>query len=271
MRRSALLLALAILAAGGCSRLTFIKSDPDKREAGERVAPSYEVRDSPEIRARHAARNHLMLAQGELARGNLDKAEEEARKAARAAPDSGDVHALLALVAERRGRAAEAGELHRKAVALSPADGGTLNNYGAWLCANGRAAESLEWFQRALASPGYGSPASALANSGACAEKAGQLDRAERELRAAIALDAVNPTALSALARLSFRRGQYMDARAFSQRFLATGTTDPAALLLASQIEHKLGDTAAAARYVRRLREEFPGTVPGNPGETTQR
>jgi type IV pilus assembly protein PilF len=271
MRRSAILLALAILAAGGCSRLTFIKSDPDKREAGERVAPSYEVRDSPEVKARHAARTHLLLAQRELARGNLDRADDEARKAARTAPGSGDAYALLALVAERRGRTAEAGGLHRQAAALSPRDGGILNNYGAWLCANGQAAESLDWFRRALAAPGYRTPVSALANSGACAEKAGQLERAERELRDAIALDPVNATALSALARLAFRRGQYMDARAFSQRFLAAGAADPAALLLASQIEQKLGDTAAAARYVRRLREEFPGTVPGNPGETTQR
>ena len=229
------------------------------------------MRDSPEIKARHAARTHLMLAQGELARGNLEKAEDEARKAARVAPDSADALALLAILAERRGRTAQAWELHHQAAALAPHDGAILNNLGAWLCANGRAAESLQWFQRALAAPGYGTPASALANSGACAEKAGQLDRAERELRAAIALEATNPTALSALARLSYRRGQYMDARAFSQRFLATGAVDPTALLLASQIEQKLGDSAAAARYVQRLREEFPGVVPGNPGETTQR
>ena len=46
---------------------------------------------------------------------------------------------------------------------------------------------------------------------------------------------------------------------------------DARALQLASQIEHKLGDTAAAARYVRRLGEEFPGAVPGTPGGSTQR
>ena len=86
-----------------------------------------------------------------------------------------------------------------------------------------------------------------------------------------IRLGAYAAVALGAMARVAFRTGQYMDARAFSQRALAAGGVDPAALLLASQIEQKLGDTAASARYVRRLRDEFPDAVPGVPGDTTQR
>lgn len=271
MRRSALLLLALVVAASGCSRLTFIRPDPDKREAEGRPSPSYEVHDSPEVTRRHSARNHLLLAQRELGRGNLDAAESEARQARDAAPESGDAHSMLALIAERRGRAADAGELHRRAAELSPRDGGALNNYGVWLCSNGHPAESLGWFERALAAPGYRTPVAARANAGACAEKAGQLERAERDLRMAIAADPDNAVALGAMARVAFRTGQYMDARAFSQRGLAAGAVDSAALLLASQIEQKLGDSAASARYVRRLRDEFPDAVPGTPGDTTQR
>jgi len=272
MRRSALPLLLAlVMAASGCSRLTFIRPDPDKREAEGRSTPSYEVHDSPEVKRRHAARTHLLMAQRELGRGNLDAADAAARKARDAAPESGDAYSMLALLAEHRGHMAEAGDLHRRAAALSPRDGGALNNYGAWLCTNGHAAESIVWFERALATPGYRTPAAAQANAGACAEKAGQLERAERDLRLAIAADPGNAVALGAMARVAFRTGQYMDARAFSQRALAAGGVDPAALLLASQIEQKLGDSAASARYVRRLRDEFPDAVPGAPGDTTQR
>lgn len=271
MRRSALLLLALVVAASGCSRLTFIRPDPDKRESEGRTAPSYEVHDSPEVTRRHAARTHLLLAQRELGRGNLDGAEAEARQARDAAPESGDAYSMLALLAERRGRTTEAGELHRRAAELAPRDGGTLNNYGAWLCGNGHPAESLVWFDRALAAPGYRTPAAARANAGACAEKAGQLERAERDLRMAIDASPDNAVALGAMARVAFRTGQYMDARAFSQRALAAGAVGPAALLLASQIEQKLGDTAASARYVRRLRDEFPDAVPGAPGDTTQR
>jgi type IV pilus assembly protein PilF len=264
-------LLVATLAAAGCSRLTFIKSNPDKRDYDGGHAPSYEVRDSPEVQRRHEARNMLMLAQREFTRGNFDAAEQQARKAAKASPESGDAWSLLALLAERRGRTAEAGDLHRRAAELAPKDGGTLNNYGTWLCGNGHAAESLVWFDRALAAPGYRTPALALANAGACAEKAGQVERAERDLRKAISLDPDNGVALGAMARVAFRTGRFMDARAFSQRHLATGRFDAASLQLASQIEQKLGDTAASARYVRRLRDEFPGAVPGNPGDATQR
>lgn len=271
MPRSALLLLALVVAASGCSRLTFIRPDPDKRESEGRTAPTYEVHDSPDVKRRQAARTHLLMAQRELGRGNLDAAEAEARQARDAAPESGDAYSMLALLAERRGRMAEAGELHRRAAELSPRDGGALNNYGAWLCTNGHAAESLVWFERALATPGYRTPAAARANAGACAEKAGQLERAERDLRMAIADDPDDAVALGAMARVAFRTGQYMDARAFSQRALAAGAVDPAALLLASQIEQKLGDSAASARYVRRLRDEFPDAVPGAPGDTTQR
>ena len=263
------LLAVATL-AGGCSRLTFIKPNADKRDY-VRTAPEIDLSETREANARQAARNHTMLAQRQLSRGDLDAAESEARQALKLQGDSADAYTLLAVIATNRGRAAQAGDHYRRAAELAPADGGALNNYGAWLCANGRAAESLAWFDRALAAPGYRTPASALANAGACAERGGQPGRAERDLRAAIRLDPENAVALAALAQLQYRKGGYLDARAFSQRRLAAAPADAHALLLASQIEEKLGDTAAADRYVRRLREEFPDVVPGNPGENTQR
>ena len=54
--------------------------------------------------------------------------------------------------------------------------------------------------------------------------------------------------------------GDYLLALAFSQRRLAAAPATRPVLLLASQIEQKLGDSAAAARYVQRISAEFPGT-----------
>ena len=70
MRRSALLLLALVVAASGCSRLTFIRPDPDKRESEGRTAPTYEVHDSPEVKQRQSARTHLLLL-GALAAKNL--------------------------------------------------------------------------------------------------------------------------------------------------------------------------------------------------------
>src|SRR3546814_13686515 len=80
-----------------------------------------------------------------------------------------------------------AGGYYARAAELAPEQGTALNNYGAWLCGNGRAAESLAWFDRALADPIYRQRASALANSGSFALKAGQTAHGEPHLRWAAA------------------------------------------------------------------------------------
>ncbi len=133
-----------------------------------------------------------------------------------------------------------------------------LNNYGAWLCQQGQAAESLVWFDRAQRAPGNPAVAEAQSNAGSCALDAGQFERAERDLRAALSALPGNPVALEAMAQLSFRQGRYMEARAFAERRIAAAPATRSVLQLASQIEARLGDRAASDRYLQRIRQEFP-------------
>lgn len=256
-------LALAVvLASTACSRLTFVKpklarSDMDRKAPELRMTPdSY---DSP------AAKSRLLIQQGQaaLSQGDLEAAAKAADQAVRIAPEEASAHALAALVAERKGDSAAAGKHYRRAVDLEPRQGAMANNYGTWLCSNGRAQESLEWFDRALADPGYRTPAIAMANSGACAADAGQDARSERYLMGALELDPENLVALGAMAERAFRDGDAFRARAFSQRRLAAAPADRRSLVLASQIEDKLGDKDAADGYVQRLGAEFPA-VPGS-------
>lgn len=263
-----LLLALLLLAVAGCSRLTFVKP---KMERGKytRVAPEYNVREDKRDRDRVAALDAQALAEQALRQGQLDEAERQARAAVAADGSSADAHTVLGVVLQQRGDAPQAGAEYQKAVALAPTRGAVLNNYAVWLCDNGRAVESLPLFDRALADPAYPTPAAALANAGACALAAGQGARADQQLRQALALDPDNPVALAALADTQYRAGHYLEARAFSERRLAAAPATPEVLQLASQIEQKLGDTAAAARYVQRMRAEFPEKrrVPGDAGQ----
>jgi type IV pilus assembly protein PilF len=97
-----------------------------------------------------------------------------------------------------------------------------------------------------------------MANAGSCALTAGQTARADRDLRNALALDPASPVALAGMAEDEYRAGHYFEARAFSERRLAAAPATRQVLQLASQIEQKLGDMAAAARYVQRMRAEFP-------------
>jgi len=242
---------LGSLVVAGCSRLTFIRP---KLERGEytRETPEYALRADPQDKKRIAAMDQVAMAEQHLRGGQLDQAETEA------SAGLAGLAALLGDHGQQRGKAGEAGGHYAKAMELAPARGAVLNNYGAWLCGNGRAAESLVLFDQALADPGYRTPGAALANAGSCALTAGQSARADRDLRRALQYDPANPTALAALAELEYGAGDYMQARAFSERRLAAAPATLQVLQLASQIEQKLGDTAAAARYVQRIRTEFP-------------
>lgn len=267
----ALLLVATVVLAAGCSRLTFIKPSA-ARGGSEQVAPEYDFSDADrKAPAAGQVRAHLLRGEQALHAGRAEEAGEEARKALRIDDRSELAHTLLALSLDRQDRKAEAGRHYARAAELAPTSGAALNNYGSWLCLNGRAPESLDWFDRALADRSYASPAYALANAGACAVEGGQPGRAERDLRAALRLDPRNAVALEALARHLHGLGNHFEARAFSQRRLDAAPATPAALLLASQIEDKLGDKAAAARYVQRLRTEFPQAQAALPGDSSSR
>ena len=270
MRLRDALVLVVILASttAGCSRLTFIKPS-SKIIPVPQAKAEYHVSDSAATKQRLATQDRLRLATQRLSSGDLVTAEREAKALLKSNPDSADAHTLLAVIRDRQGSTAQAGEYYKRAAELTPADGGTLNNYGAWLCANGFPAEALVWFDRALAAPGYATPGSALANAGGCALKAGQYERAGRDLRRALALYPDNPYALASMADNEYRQGHYFEARAFTERRLAAAPADPAVLQLASDIESKLGDKAAASRYIQRLRAEFP-SVTANSGETTR-
>jgi len=239
------------LAVGGC------KSHP-KAKLGPSQAPVYSVADPESVRREVRWRDLLTLATRDMQVGNLDAAERKVREALKLAPEAPDALVLQAGIDDRRGRTRQAGENFRKAAELAPQRGDVLNNYGAWLCQQGQPAESLVWFDRALQAPGYATPGEAQANAGSCALDAGQLERAERDLRAALVAAPANPVALESMAQLSFRQGRYMEARAFAERRIAAAPATRSVLQLASQIEARLGDRAASDRYLQRIRQEFP-------------
>jgi type IV pilus assembly protein PilF len=269
--RNAMVLAVMLaLVTAGCSRLTFIRpSSKSKSIPFPEAQVEHRVSDSAATKRRLATQDRLRLATQRLGSGDLVSAEREAKMLLKDDPGSADAYTVLAVIRSQQGNTAQAGDYYKRAAELAPARGGALNNYGAWLCTNGFPAEALVWFDRALAAPGYATPAAALANAGGCALKVGQYERAGRDLRQALSLDPDNPFALASMADNEYRQGRFFEARAFTERRLAAAPADPGVLQLAADIETKLGDKAAASRYVQRLRAEFP-SVTANPGETTR-
>ena len=260
-----IVLLLAAVAVAGCGKPAYVRTSVEGQKGFTRTAHEVHVSDKNRGMSAKAQRD-VLIAQDALAKNDLEAAQKALGEVLAQDPDSIDGHSLMGTVLARKGDHAGSGQHFRKAAELAPGNAYVLNNYGLWLCGQGQARESLEMFDRALKAAGE--QGTLLANAGVCAEKAGQDERADRDLRKSVVLDPGNAKALGALARREFRAGDAFEARAFSERRLAAAPADPQALLLASQIEEKLGDTAAAARYVARLKMEFPG-APEARGSTT--
>jgi len=256
------LLALTLLVSG-CGRGGGVKAS--RISWDDQAMLHHEVRDDRQVSKREQYQEILRLAGDRFGRDDLDAALKYARSAQRREPGRPDAYTLQAVIQARLGKAEEAGALYRKAAELAPGQGDVLNNYGAWLCGNGHPAEALIWFDRALADSGYADRADALANAGGCALDAGQRERAESDLRQALALAPGNAYALASMARNEFLHGRYFEARAFCQRRLAAAPATASVLQLAIEIEERLGDGSAASRYQQRLREEFPESATPNP------
>lgn len=259
-REACLLALLAALAAAGCSRLTFVRPDT-QRKGFDQVTPEYHVREDKAAKQRMMARERLGLAEQRYRVGDYAQTVAEADKVLKIDPASADAYTLLALAANAQGQAQAAGKHFHRAAELAPTRGSILNNYGAWLCENGQPAEGLVWIDRALADPAYPTPAAALANAGGCARKAGQYERADRDLRHALQLDGNNAYALAEMAESEYRNGRFFEARAFCERRLGAAPADRRSLELAAMTEERLGDTDSARRYRQRMETEFPGAT----------
>lgn len=257
-------LLLATTACKQFERLTIVRPSADRGHF-EKISPTYDVSGKGKNKSSPVGAAQLVAAaSASYEAGRFDQSRQQAQQAIKADPQSGDAHTMLAALASRSGDAAGAGDHYRKALEASPGNGAYANNYGIWLCGSGHAQESLAWFDKALADQAYPTPATALTNAGACAQQAGQSTRAETNWRQALTLDPTITPALAGMAGLQFDRGEYLEARAFVQRWLAIAPQDASALRLALQIEQKQGDNVAAQRYLLRLQALTPGgaTVP---------
>lgn len=205
------------------------------------------------------ARPFIELGQKYMELGKLELAKENLLKALNYDPKSVDAHTLLGTLYDHVGDNAQALQHYREAAALAPKAGVPNNNYGMYLCKLGQYAESRKYFEVAFADGFYSAKASAYTNAGTCELLAkGSLDRAEADFRNALALEPNNAQALFQLANVFYQKNDFFKARAFVQRYDALGQANPDALLLARNIEIKLGHADAARDYAQRLRDQFP-------------
>lgn len=222
----------------------------------------------PEISNKGLA--NLQLAQNYLASGKLDTAMDRAQRAMRSDPRSADVQVVMGMIRQALNDSVRAGEHFAQAAKLAPDTGHVLNAYGAWLCERQRYNEANEVFSRAALDPFYEAKAQLYYNTGRCAIMAGDLERADDALRKGLGIDPAGQQLLEQMARLQYRQGNFLSARAFFQRRESAGEVGAELLELAIAIEEGAGDRAAADRYRARLRTSYPDYTPTAMKETPQ-
>jgi type IV pilus assembly protein PilF len=222
------------------------------------------VKAAPKQSKTEAAEYNMQLGVTYLRQGELPAAQEKLERAVAQDGSLATAHSALAIVYERMGDLPGAEREHRRAVSLKPDDPDILNGIAVFLCSNKpQPTEAMAYFERALAIPlskAYYNRAMLLANAGLCAKRY-DLAKAEEYLRQALNADPGYNEALLQLADVAWQRGNYLQGRAFVERYMGAVSATAPALLLAWRIERSLGDSQAAGRYAARLQKDFPESV----------
>ncbi len=208
-----------------------------------------------------AAVANMNLGAGYLRQGNTTLAIERLQRALALDPNLVQAHTTLAIAYNQIGSFDDAEEHFRRATQIDQSNGSAANAYAAFLCERGnRWAEARPYFRRAAEDSKYGTPEVALTNAGMCAREAGDLEAAEENFRAALTRSPRYADALLNMLELTYQRGDNLQARAFSQRYLAVRPATAPVLLTCVNVERALNNAPAADRCAAQLRSGFPGS-----------
>ncbi len=211
-----------------------------------------------ESNTRKAVESNTSLGLEYMNRGQYEVALGKLKKAIREDPDYAPAQTVIAVLYETIGEQELAGKHYKKAYEAAPKDGDVNNNYGVYLCKTGKQDQAIQHFLKALDDPFYSTPAIALTNAGSCALRNGNFTQADEYLRRALKIEPDFPDALMNMSRLSFEQQEYLQARAFMQRYETAATHVAETLLLAFRIEMASGNSRAANKYKLMLESYFP-------------
>lgn len=247
-----MLAALTLAASiGGCASV-----NPDAGQSAERPVSQQTATSG----TRQRAKVHTELGALYMQRGNMGVALEEARAAISADSGYAPAYSLMGLVYMQVHEDGPAEKSFEQALALAPADPEINNSFGWFLCQTGRERRSMQYFQMAIKSPLYTTPAMPYANAGICSLRLKDDKAAEDYFTKALRLDAGNTRAIFFLADIAFRQGRIGEARNYLIELHKQAESSPESLWLAVRIERKFGDRDAEARYAAQLRRKYPGS-----------
>jgi type IV pilus assembly protein PilF len=212
-------------------------------------------KENPESKA---ADINMRLGVTYFQKGDYEAALEKLKKSLKQDPSRATTHNAIALLYQTLGEEEIAEKHFEKAVRLEPKYSEAQNNFGVFLCQQGHYEKAEQHFLAAIKNPLYRSRAYALENAGMCVNKIPDFTLAEKYFRQALQINPNLSKSLLQMADLNYQNIDYLQARAYIQRYHEVAPWTPKALLLAIKIENKLGDKDAVSSYILLLESQFP-------------
>jgi type IV pilus assembly protein PilF len=234
------LLILAGLSLGGCISSTTTGA----------IATESDDDDAAEYNYQLGAR-YYQNGSYELARDRLERAVDLDPRLAKA-------HMTLGMTYEALENKRLATNAYENAIRVAPRDFNIQNGYAVFLCKQRDFDGAGKYFERASNHPENDNAERTLTNAGLCMMQKPDLAKAERFFREAVERKGTYGEALLQLCLLKFRQQDYMNARAFLERYMSSNRTTAGVLYLAAEIEGKLGNDNGREEFVNRLLREFP-------------
>jgi type IV pilus assembly protein PilF len=256
-----LLAVLLVLLLSGCQTTEQTTRTASGGSPGSRPndAPAPAQRDpSAETEPQRRAKIRVDLAANYYQESKHAIALEELRLALLAVPDYAPAFGMYGLVYMALNENQKADTNFQRALAIAPTDPELNNNYGWFLCQTNRPKEAIAHFEVAVKDPLYATPAKPLHNAGICSLRTGDERAAEGFFVRAFQIDAGNPVAMYNLAELYLRRGDFVRAKFYSQRLVASYEPSAQVLWQAIRLERKAGNRSGAESYASQLRRRFP-------------
>jgi type IV pilus assembly protein PilF len=204
------------------------------------------------------AETDMQLAIEFLKEGKMTESRDAIERALGENPASANVQMTAGLIYERLNDARKAERAYSTGYRLGKNDPNIQNNYAGYLCRSGKAPEGEKLFAQVAHSPLYQTPEVALVNAGVCVRSTGDMLDAEKYFNQALAIRPNMPEAMLQLGNIALDNGDAAQAQDIVKRYLAVNVPTAELLWLGVRAERKLGDSAAAAAYARRVQTEFP-------------
>jgi len=252
------LAACSPIAAVGMLGSTIAKTVENSQE-NDNTVPA-RTRTQQAYDRQEIAEANLNLGIAYMQQGQYQQALDKLNRARIAQPNYSPTYNALGVLYQRLGEHEEAEKYYKHAIKLDPMDSNAFNNYGQFLCQSGRVDDAENAFMESAGNPLYPTPEIAITNAGICALNHGRTDVAEDYFKKALVKNSRFSPALIQMAELTYKRGEYLQARGLLNSYLMDNRHNSKTLWLGIRIERELGDKNALSSYTMLLRNQFAGS-----------